>query len=445
MRCSAEKDNSRRVERAIMQMETIVDSIKKDSPPFSVRQFMLYATAFPMYWILEKELADLLLSVGATKSALEIYERLQLWEDIIVCYQRLGRTMCAEKVIQEQLAEKETPLLWCLLGDVTDNPEHYSKAWELSEHRSTRSQRSLAYYYFKRKDYEKSIPFFLSSLEINHLQPDVWFSLGYTATQLEKYELAAQAYRQVVSLDQDNFEAWNNLSNAYIKTKQKVRAWRSLQEALKCNYEEWRVWENFLLVSIDVGAFEDVLRAWHRLLDIKGKHQDSEILEILVNAIRNDLPDINGCPASRLKKRALQLFGRLTSLITTDSKVWELYSLLLCANESFISDKDTLERIVQFQQKAFRCCIQKGQWEKEFSMCKEVSRIALRLAEVSVLYVKILEGNLKNQQKVSLKLALQNVICRIEKSVDNFQVSEKEELKLSLTSMKNYLLDIETL
>jgi len=54
------------------------------------------------------------------------------------------------------------------------------------------------------------------------------------------------------------FEAWNNLSKAYVKMNQKVRAWTTLQESLKWNYENWRVWDNYMIVSTDVGKFSEV-------------------------------------------------------------------------------------------------------------------------------------------------------------------------------------------
>ena len=56
-------------------------------------------------------------------------------------------SMKAEKVIREQLAVQETPSLWCHLGDVLEKPECYQKAWELSNCRYARAQRSLGYHY----------------------------------------------------------------------------------------------------------------------------------------------------------------------------------------------------------------------------------------------------------------------------------------------------------
>lgn len=441
MRCKNEKNSHRRMDRAVRQMEAIVESVKKELPPFSERQKYFYSTSFPAYWILEKDLADLLLTLCCTKSALDIYERLELWEDIVECYIRLGRTHSAEKVIREQLEKGETPMLWCLLGDVTENIEFYLKAWELSNHRSARAQRSLGYYHYRKKEYQECISPFLVSLEINHLQPQVWFSVGHAATQIENYELAARAYRQVVMFDEDSFEAWNNLANAYIKTKQKERAWRSLDNALKCNHEEWRVWENYLLVSTDIGAFDDAIRAWHRLFDIKGKHGDTLLLDILINAIVKDLPDIRNLPSSRLKKKALQLLGRVTSVITNDPKIWELYSLLINSDSERTQTED-LEKAVLYQQKALRCYNQKGQWERNFNACKEVLLCSVKLAEQSLTFIKLLEKVRQIQYKTSAKLNLQSTITRGKKYLEDFPVDEKNELNDLLESLNNTLNEI---
>ena len=57
----------------------------------------------------------------------------------------------AEKLIREQLALCETATLLCCLGDVTGEPQHYHRAWELSGRKNARCQRALAYYYFNKE------------------------------------------------------------------------------------------------------------------------------------------------------------------------------------------------------------------------------------------------------------------------------------------------------
>ncbi|KAK2149737.1 hypothetical protein LSH36_439g03059 [Paralvinella palmiformis] len=155
----------------------------------------------------------------------------------------------ADKLVREQLLINDKPLLWCYLGDIHDSEEYYLKAVDLSKGKFGRALRSLAYLKLHRKQFIEALKYFEKSLEVNGLQIGVWFSYGCTALRVENYNLAAKAFRTCVNLDTDNYEAWNNLATAYIKSNQKVRAFAVLQEAIKCEFENWRLWENYLLVS----------------------------------------------------------------------------------------------------------------------------------------------------------------------------------------------------
>ena len=61
----------------------------------------------------------MLVSLGVVQGAVEVYQRLELWEEVATCYQAAGRRERAEEVVRERLKEHETPTLWCILGDVT--------------------------------------------------------------------------------------------------------------------------------------------------------------------------------------------------------------------------------------------------------------------------------------------------------------------------------------
>lgn len=50
-------------------------------------------------------------------------------------------------------------------------------------------------------------------------------------------------------------------------------------------------------------------------MDLKSKHIDLEVLNILVEAVQNNVKDENNRPASEHRKSLLQLFGRLTSQV----------------------------------------------------------------------------------------------------------------------------------
>ena len=138
-------------------------------------------------------------------NALDLYLHLKKWTDVIECYQamkklslvksssrisRFDRTasLQAEHVIREQLKIKETPDLFCSLGEVTNEFEYFQRAWELSKERNGRAQRLMGKYFFNRANvrkkndrslictfscsfqYEKACEHLVKAVEINSLQ-----------------------------------------------------------------------------------------------------------------------------------------------------------------------------------------------------------------------------------------------------------------------------------
>uniref|UniRef100_A0A0V0J599 Tetratricopeptide repeat protein 27 n=2 Tax=Schistocephalus solidus TaxID=70667 RepID=A0A0V0J599_SCHSO len=320
----------------------------------------------PSIWTIEMEYARVLASFGSLKAALDVYLRWEMWDDVITAYTLLGQSNLAEKCIRERITSgDETPDLYCSLGDVTKDPAHYEKAWELSNHKSARAMKSLGLRSLTvEKDPSKAAEYLEKSLLINRFQIDLWFTLGCCYLQLKNFPKAETAFRTCVSLEPDNFEAWNNLASAVIFSGRKAAALELLKEATKWNYESWRVWENILLASIDVSAFGDTIRAFHRLIDLRQKYLDPQILGILVRAVCEDTPDKEGCGASKYRKKLLELMGRATSTAPSDADTWRHYATLLL-DDYDQSKPSVFQRAVQCLQKSYQCRLKNAQsgWE----------------------------------------------------------------------------------
>jgi tetratricopeptide (TPR) repeat protein len=252
LRTRLEAHRTRTVERAVLQLQALVDQMPSADASVPERLRLLHALALPSKWELERELATRLLSLGVVRSALEIFERLEMWEEAVGCHQALGgkdtgvvivrdlltggRTEAAAVLRREKDALEGEPdakraartrtldvareaKLWCLLGDLEPERarEHYAHAWELSGHTSGRAVRSLGGLHFTAGRFAEAIPCLRAALAINPLLSRSWFVLGCACTREEDWAGARDAFTRCVAIDDTDAESWNNLASAYLR------------------------------------------------------------------------------------------------------------------------------------------------------------------------------------------------------------------------------------
>ncbi|XP_014478337.1 PREDICTED: tetratricopeptide repeat protein 27 [Dinoponera quadriceps] len=409
-RCLLERDHFRTAERCLKQGFSLEKEYNNGKAPVARRIDLFFVSGMKPIWTLREEVACQMFHFDMVKAALEVYTKLGLWEKVITCYRRLDLNHKAAEIIQQELSKKPTVKLWCMLGDVTGDVSHYKTAWRLSGESSSRAQRQWGYHYFTRKHYVEAIPHLKLSVELNNIQEDAWFRLGYAALLIENWNLAATAYRRYCALEPSNFEAWNNLAKAYIKTGDLARARKSLEDAVKCDYDRWEVWDNFMVVNTDLGHFSEVIRCYHRILDLKGAHLDVQVLRILTDAIVNDISDANGNPASRLLPKSLELFGRL-SVKMDNAHIWRMYAQLAVLKKTDVDD----EKAAHYLQKAYRVATCDPHWSDNedqtlyvLELCCDLAQAYLRCADPDAV-------NKKRKMLGSAKLSLQKVAKEVKK------------------------------
>nr|XP_039248400.1 tetratricopeptide repeat protein 27-like [Styela clava] len=444
VRCIHEKHKSRTVERSMMQLESLVKNISLKSKCSddnhhlaSLKRLSLFYSVWPKpKWIMEKQLAMLYESLGVRASSLEIYMRLHMWEEAIVCLISTERGHEAEELIRKQLAIKETANLYCLLGDILLDPDLYLKGWDISNQRSARSMRSLGAYKISKKLYKEAIECFEKSLAVNYLQTGTWFSMGCAALACEDFDKAAMAFQRCVSLNWDNFEAWTNLAVSFVRANKKDQAYKALVEALKCNYDRWELWENFLFVSADTGHFSDLIRAYNRLLDLKDKYVDIPVLKILVRAMNEDILGSNNVPASKLKQKALTLFGRLTSKTTSNWEVWSLYAKVL-GNGTGGENKDENAKALTFLQKSLRSALQRPSWEKDSKSAEQAVTLCIEVIDACSVCHKqenMNEGEFKSMI-TSTRLSINGVKAKLRVQEEDL-LNEESKLEFANLAQK---------
>lgn len=265
LRSRLESTRSRTVERSALQLQALIEQMptSDSSPKERLRYF--HQLPLPSKWEMERELAKRFLSLGVTRSALDIFSRLEMWEDAVGCLQRLEKEEEAEKIVRDllegrkiesdlvpvmkrstlsevrktKLTSAREAKLWCLLGDLALDAydanrdpgaarrtavKHYEKAWEVSGHTSSRAMRSMGSLKFGLGEFEASIPCLQHAVEINPLYSRVWFTMGVSFVKLERWTDARDAFRRLVNVDEEDAEGWNNLAAVYLRIGEEGRA-----------------------------------------------------------------------------------------------------------------------------------------------------------------------------------------------------------------------------
>uniref|UniRef100_H3GBR9 Uncharacterized protein n=1 Tax=Phytophthora ramorum TaxID=164328 RepID=H3GBR9_PHYRM len=430
-----ECESSKRRERAVLQMQALVDQHTTrltitqntlesiaDSAPARERMQFVYSLAFPPRYALKRDLAERYFKLGVLGSAVEICEELEMWDDVVKCYQLLDKPMRAERLVRERLEIAPTPFMWVTLGDLTQEPAHYETSWTLSKQRFARAKRSLGRHYFENGDPEAAIPHYEDAVRVGPMHTGAWFTLGAMAMRVHRWALAMRAFTRVVQLEPDNGEAWGNLGSIHLNNQRFAEAFAVLQEALKQKRHMWQMWENYALCAMETKRYGEAMYAMHQLLDMRTKHKrpvDSEMLAWLVEAIiypdslkkmeqkadaeaaafenaaiddedeidrsdDDDLAELDETATAtdatpprsdeHYKKQLAMLFGRVTSIVTNDARVWQVYAHFNDGVEGR-ADKARDCRLKQCR------ALQVAGWEREQEKVEALCLAASRLAE----------------------------------------------------------------
>lgn len=118
-------------------------------------------------------------------------------------------------------------------------------------HRNARSMRSLGRALYFKGEFVKSAECYEKALAISRLYPDAWFTLGCTYMRLEDFQQAIYSFGVSISITESNCEAWSNIATCYMRQDKFKEAVMCLEQALKHNRKSWKLWENYIILSLE--------------------------------------------------------------------------------------------------------------------------------------------------------------------------------------------------
>jgi len=433
VRSRIEGYKSRTMERGLLQLQALVDQViaetsgdattdaetgekitsflpqAKESESASVEERLRYVFPLcsPSRWELESELAARWVALGGLRSALEIYERLEMWAEAALCYAATEKEERARKMIRRQLfhatngddenvdldeekwegAERdpppaEAPRYYCILGDIDNDLSMYEKAWNVSGQRYARAQRSLGQRYISARNYEKAAEAYALSLKINALYHPAWFALGCAYLELLQFKNAVEAFSRCVQLDDQDAEAWSNLAASLLHLKPRIQenadgelqetrvtnhprtdALKAFKRAATIKHDNYRIWNNVLAVSASTNppSWADVVTAQRRICELRGSTEgekcvDAEVIDMLVKHVvsAEDGFDITRPGLPRLVNDLME--KHIKPLITVSPKLWLILATLYTHTQRPSS-------ALECHEKAWRAVTSQPKWE----------------------------------------------------------------------------------
>jgi tetratricopeptide (TPR) repeat protein len=277
-----ESENYRLAERAVLQLQALVDQhtnkltvlqsrsdeVERNSAPAAVRLSHLFCLAWPPRWDLQRQCADRYRKLGAGRAALALYEELALWDDIIQCYVAMDRVKRAAKLVRQRLAVDPTPYLYCILGVVTDADEPFRTAIEVAGGKYPKADLALGRRMFQRAEFDAAGPLLRKGLRGCPGADKEWYLLGVLSMRGDDYPGALEAFSRVVQLDSTRADAWSNLGAIHLQLKSWTRGYSAYEQALRADKRDWRVWSNFLVACIRIKNYSRAITVMHTLVDL---------------------------------------------------------------------------------------------------------------------------------------------------------------------------------
>lgn len=431
VRSRIEGYKSRTMERGLLQLQALVDQViaetsgegttdaetnekitsflpqAKDDEAASVSERLRYVfpLSSPSRWELEAELAARWVHIGGLRSALEIYERLEMWAEAALCWAATEKEDKARRVVRRQLFHAtsgsdedadldseewegpardpppaEAPRFYCILGDIEKDLSMYEKAWEVSGNRYARAQRSLGQHYIAARNYEKAAEAYSLSLKVNSLYQPAWFALGCAQLELKQFKNAVESFSRCVQLDDTDAESWSNLAASLLHLRPKTTtnedgeeervtnhprtdALKAFRRAATLKHDNFRIWSNVLAVaaSTEPPSWNDVISAQRNICELRGESNgekcvDAEILDMLIkDLVRSE----DGFDISRpgLPRMANELIEKnIKPLITFSPKLWSILATLYTHTQRPSS-------ALECHEKAWRAVTSQPKWE----------------------------------------------------------------------------------
>lgn len=418
-RSRLETDRTRTMERACFQFKALAEQI--DDAGNDDRLDWTFAVWFPADWECDREQAMLFAGLGAFKTALEIFNRREMFEEAVQCLLSLGQLEEAESLVTKQLEKyPNDPKLVCVLGDVKrrawetllaqreqNDPavteafklaeSLYIESWKLSCERLAKAQRNLGALYYVVGDYHRVIEALGAAVALNPLFESSWYLIGFSHLQLKEYEQALRAFTRVINLNSDSPDAWTHIAHCHVQLGRLEDAYRALLQLTRINFNQTDCWLSLFSVSLAVGEPMDAIKSFRRYVEILSLEGGSSfssketakivemcsqlidlVCKVCLNPAANTDQAYRDITAPVKRQFDTLMFDYLTqSAMASNSEFWLQVARYMKADRWPLHAPQVREALL----KAYRC-LQSRPFDKDLATFKLITQIVTQLKEI---------------------------------------------------------------
>lgn len=442
-------------ERSIIQLQALVDSHEKkltwtqstfisinnkdhQFAPANKRLQHIHWLIYPPRWELLQSLAELYSKVGMHITAAELFQSVELWDNVVDCYRHCGKTNIAETIVRKRLALTSSPRMYTVLGDLTNNPSYYEMALEISHNKYTSAYISLGNYYYGKGILRKALNNWVRALKIHPWnQIHVWFRLGTVSMKLQEWKIALQAFTEIIQQEpNESGDAWTNIAAIHSKNGNISASYFALNEALKMNRNNCYIWINKLYTCLDLQKYDEAIQACCTLIDLRSLSGDSDSIPMVeercVRAIANGSlhQALSACneaaqsSAYQTLKRIDEMLCKVVSSHNSSSITW-IYEIHSMFHEA-IGHRDQI--LLDDFMGEYRALVKCVGWETDHMLLRRIALIMPKIYKWNVKHKNSL-SSMTNLSK--FRLLLRGVIQAIEKEyLDNSDILPNEYNKV---------------
>lgn len=286
-----ETNKAKTIERALLQMEQLINDLQDSSFQFDSQFF--YLLPLRPTWILQSQLAEKYMELGVVKSAMEIYKRLHMVNELALCHCAVGEEKEGLQLLEARLAEIPNEYRsMSIVGDIKQDPKYWEEAWTKGKYLNAKI--SLAKYtYYKLKNPQESLTHF-EECNILRQSFDNIYLYGCIALQTEQWQKAKQAFQTCVQLDDTNIKCWSNLGAALVELAMYEQAYSAFTKAVSLtsgsstiSKNSSQIIQNLMIISLRLKKWSQVLNCYTKLLESQNLI-DFEVIQELFEQLTNE-------------------------------------------------------------------------------------------------------------------------------------------------------------